>query len=260
MKNFLLYLTLSIVGLISPSCSDDNEAMESVAPTMNIVELAQANGFTLLADALNRADLIDALQGNGPFTVFAPTNEAFENLLVAVGQESLDDIPTSVLTDILLYHVISGDISASMVADGNVITLGGQEANLQKTNGIQINGVSVINPFDVDAINGIIHTIDQVLVPPTIAPFVNSVLEPAYFNVNFSKLVDAVAKADLINTLLETPNLTIFAPTDMAFEASGIDPAAIDAEGLVPVLTYHVIGAKVMSTEIPMEASTVNGN
>jgi transforming growth factor-beta-induced protein len=261
MKNLFFILTITSIALTSfTSCNDDTDEMEVYVPTQDIVELAVANGFNSLAAALTRADLVDALQGSGPFTVFAPTDEAFANLLAAIGQSSVDDVPVSVLQSILTYHVIAGDISSEMVSDGEVNALSGEALSFTTSNGIQVNGVSVINPYDVDATNGIIHTINEVLVPPTIAPFVNSVLEPAYFNVNFSKLIEAAAKADLVTTLLETPDLTIFAPNNDAFMASGIEPSAIDAATLASVLTYHVVGAKVLSSGIPASAATVNGN
>jgi len=98
------------------------------------------------------------------------------------------------------------------------------------------------------------------LVPSSVGQFVNTILEPAYFNSNFSKLVSAVVKANLASTLLEAEGITIFAPDNDAFNASGIDPEAIDAQTLAAVLTYHVVAAKVMSSEIPAEAVTVNGN
>jgi len=79
-------------------------------------------------------------------------------------------------------------------------------------NGIKVNNSNVVMPYDVTASNGIIHTVDQVLVPESIAQFVNTILEPAYFNSNFSKLVMAAVKSNLVTTLLETPDLTIFAP------------------------------------------------
>lgn len=123
-----------------------------------------------------------------------------------------------------------------------------------------VNDANVIMPYDVIASNGVIHTIDQVLVPAAILQFVNTVLEPAYFNKNFSTLIAAAVKADLVTALLTTPNLTIFAPTNDAFNAAGINPEGIDAATLGAVLTYHVVGAKVLSSNIPREASTLNGN
>ncbi|MBT8317282.1 MAG: fasciclin domain-containing protein [Lutibacter sp.] len=261
MKKFFTFLAIAtLTAFTLESCNDDDNDVVVMTPTQNIVEIAVANGFNSLAAALTRAELVDALQGTGPFTVFAPTDEAFDNLLAAIGQTSIDDVPVSVLQSILTYHVISGDVASSMVSDGEVPALSGEDLTLSTTNGIQVNGVNVINPFDVVATNGIVHTIDQVLVPPTIAPFVNSVLEPAYFNENFSTLVEAVVKADLVSTLLNTPNLTIFAPTNDAFVASGINPMDLDAATLAPVLTYHVVGAKVFASGIPAQAPTVNGN
>jgi transforming growth factor-beta-induced protein len=214
-----------------------------------------------LAAALTRAGLLDALQGTDPLTVFAPTDEAFANLLTAIGQTSIDDVPVSVLQSILTYHVVEGKVASSMISAGDVTTLSGEDISLSTANGIEVNGVMVINPFDVDATNGIVHTINEVLVPPSIAPFVNSVLEPAYFNVNFSKLIEAAVKAGVVSTLLDTPNLTIFAPDNDAFMASGVDPSAIDAETLAAVLTYHVVGSKVLSSDIPnVGVETLNGN
>ena len=260
MKKLLLLLTIvSMSAFTFVSCNDDESDL-IVTPTKNIIGIARTNGFNSLAAAIERAGLVSALEGTGPFTVFAPTDAAFDNLLAAIGQTSINDIPVPVLQSILTYHVVSGKVASSMVNSGDVASLSGENLTFSTTNGIQVNGVDVVSPFDVDAINGIVHTIDQVLVPPTIAPFVNSVLEPAYFNVNFSTLVEAVVKADLVSTLLNTPNLTIFAPTNDAFTASGINPADLDAATLLPVLTYHVVGAKVLAAGIPAQATTVNGN
>ena len=259
-KLFILFAIVSLSAFTFVSCNDDDNDMPVITPTEDIVGIAQANGFNSLAAALTRAGLVDALQATGPFTVFAPTDAAFADLLAAIGQTSIDDVPVPVLQSILAYHVLIGDISSSMINDGDVTTLSGEDITISTTDGIKVNGVSVVNPFDVNATNGIVHTIDQVLVPPTIAPFVNSVLEPAYFNVNFSTLVEAVVKADLVSTLLDTPNLTIFAPTNDAFTASGINLADLDAAALAPVLTYHVVGSKVLASGIPAQAATVNGN
>jgi len=234
-------------------CADDSAKK-------NIVELAQENGFTSLAAALTKADLVDALQADGAFTVFAPTNQAFDNLLTAIGQSSIDDVPVAVLKEILLYHVVDAKVMSSQVSNAMVNTLQGSAITLSTTDGIKVNGVSVVSPYDVDASNGVIHTVDQVLVPASIAQFVNTVLEPAYFNKNFSMLIAAAVKAGVVETLLNTPNLTIFAPNNAAFIASGIDLNAVDSKTLASVLTYHVVGSKVLSSGIPSEATTVNGS
>jgi transforming growth factor-beta-induced protein len=238
------------------SCGDDE--VPEVLPTQNIIELAQANGFNSLAAALTRAGLIDTFSGSGNFTVFAPTDAAFSALLSAIGQTSIDDVPVSVLTEILKYHVVDSKVLSGDIQDGGVATLEGTNVTLSTAGGITVNGVSVISPFDVEATNGVIHTIGQVLVPASIAQFVDTVLEPAYFNVNFSTLISAAVKADVVSLLLTTPNLTIFAPTNDAFTASGIDPAAVSAATLGDYLSYHVVTSKVLSTGIPREAMALN--
>lgn len=235
-------------------CADDSSAKK------NIVELAQENGFTSLASALTKTDLVGVLQAEGSYTVFAPTNEAFDNLLSAIGQSSIDDVPVAVLKEILLYHVVNAKVMSAQVSAGNVNTLQGSAIMLSTSDGIKANGVSVVSPYDVDASNGVIHTVDQVLVPASIAQFVNTVLEPAYFNKNFSTLIAAAVKAGVVETLLNTPNLTIFAPNNDAFMASGINLDAVDSKTLASVLTYHVVGAKLLSSGIPSEATTVNGS
>ncbi len=255
----LLLAAIFATSILIVGCNkdEDNETM----PTQpdNIVKLAQDNGFNSLATALTITDLIDDLQGDGPFTVFAPTDEAFAALLSEIGQSDINDVPKDVLEQILLYHVVPASVMSSQVSAGSVTTLQGSDISLETMNGIMVNNASVIMPFDVEASNGVIHTIDQVIVPASIAQFVNTILEPAFFNKNFSTLVAATAKAGLVETILSTPNLTIFAPTNEAFEMSGINPDAIDVETLTTVLTYHVIGAKVLSSEIPSSAATLNG-
>lgn len=259
MKNWLGYLLFaSLLSFSLISCGDDEDEMMPEV-TKNIIEIAQENGFTSLASALTRAGLVDDLQATGPFTVFAPTNDAFDNLLAAVGQTSIEDIPINVLQEILLYHVLSGNIMSAEISNGDVPTLEGSNITLNTNGGITVNGTNVVSPFDVEASNGIIHTVDAVLVPATIGKFVNTVLEPAFFNDNFTTLIEAAAKANVVDVLLNTPNLTIFAPDNSAFETSGIVPANLDSETLATVLTYHVVGSKVLSSEIPREASTVNG-
>lgn len=257
MKNLTL-LFLFIVPLFLASCDDDDD--NGTEATQDIVALAQTNGFNSLAAALTQVDLVTTLQGDGPFTVFAPTDAAFAALLEAVGQTNIADVPDDVLTSILLYHVVSGEVASSAVMSGDVTTVEGSDITLAVgTDGITVNGANVVDPFDVVASNGIIHTIDAVLVPAATAQFVNTVLEPAYFNKNFSTLIEAAVKADAVNTLLNTPNLTIFAPTNDAFTASGVAVADTGAEDLLDVLTYHVITSKVMSSGIPASAETLNG-
>ena len=112
MKNFIIsFLFIFSLAITGTSCNnDDDNVMPVIVQTKNIVELAQANGFTSLAAALTRADLISALEADGSFTVFAPTNAAFDALLSAIGQTSIDDVPVDVLKNILLYHVLDSSV------------------------------------------------------------------------------------------------------------------------------------------------------
>lgn len=231
-----------------------------LSPTKDIVATAVASGYSSLAAALTRADLISALQADGPFTVFAPTDAAFATLLTTIGQESIDDVPVDVLVEILKYHVVSGEVPSSAVTAGNVTTLQGDEITLATEGGITVNGAKVVSPFDVETTNGIIHTIDAVLVPEDVLAFVGTVLEPAYFNKNFTTLITAAVKADLVTTILDAEALTIFAPTNDAFTASGIDLDAATSTEVADILKYHVVGSKVLSSGIPANAETLQGD
>lgn len=261
MKKLPIYLILSLcISFLALSCSDDDDDKQMEQQTKTIVQVAQAKGYTSLAAALTKADLVDALSGTTDYTVFAPTNEAFDKLLTTIGQTSLEDVPASVLKEILLYHVVKGKVLSTDIMAGKTATLQGGELTLSTSGGIKVNEVAVVSPFDVEATNGVIHTVDEVLVPTSVSKFMNTVLEPAYFNKSFTTLVKAISKADLVETLLNTSNLTIFAPDNDAFVASGINPENMSSEDLAPVLTYHVLGSKVLSSEIPREATTLNGN
>ncbi|MCV9387778.1 fasciclin domain-containing protein [Reichenbachiella ulvae] len=230
-----------------------------LSPTKDIVETAVDAGFNSLAAALGKADLIAALQGDGPFTVFAPTDEAFAALLETIGQESIEDVPASVLAEILKYHVVAAEVYAADVTAGDVATLEGTNITLATEGGVTVNGANV-TATDVAATNGVIHVIDEVLVPESVMMFVNTVLEPAYFSEDFTTLIEAAVKADVVGTILAADALTIFAPTNTAFADAGVVVADLDAATLATVLKYHVVGAKVLSSGIPSDASTLEGS
>ena len=255
MKNFPIILIL-VGSLLFSSCSDDDSG-STPNNLDDIVTIAIANGYNSLAAALTRADLVTTLQGDGPFTVFAPTDAQFTALLAEIGQTSVDDVPVDVLTQILLSHVVDGAILSSDLQNGSVTTLGGTTVDISVDGGITVSGLAVAEPFDVEGSNGVIHTLNGVLIPSDIAQFVNTVLEPAYFNDDFTTLVSAVVKAGLVDDILDAGEITIFAPTNDAFTAAGIDVANTDVETLTDVLGYHVVGAKVLSDAIPASATTL---
>ncbi|HEY0740546.1 MAG TPA: fasciclin domain-containing protein, partial [Chryseosolibacter sp.] len=179
----------TLLAVVFVSCDDDDDNQ----PTQNIVALAQENDdlSTLEAALVKFPDLVTTLSGNGTFTVFAPTNQAFQNLLTAIGQTSLDDVPEDVLRDILEYHVLTTTVRSNQLVNGEVTTVGGEKATVNLSSGVKINNATVTTE-DVAATNGVVHVIDAVLVPPSITPIVGTIVAPAYFNKNFSTLIAAV--------------------------------------------------------------------
>lgn len=271
MKNITQkFSSLMIVSLTLAwtACSNDDGPAPTpqVDETASIVDIATTNSsFTTLAAALVKADLVSALEGDGPFTVFAPTNEAFDDLLANLGYSSLDDLSAETLTPILLYHVVGGKVLSSDLSAGFVPTLNtagpGNNSVLLQVDlnaGVQLNVSSNVTTADIDASNGLIHVIDKVLLPPT-------VVDIAINGPEFSTLVEAVVKADLATTLAGAGPFTVFAPTNAAFEAlftalgvSGI--ADLTADQLTPILLYHVVGGNVRSTDLSNGAvATLNG-
>ncbi len=206
-------------------------------------------------------DLVTLLSADGNNTVFAPDNDAFVALLGAVGQTQLSDIPESVIRDILTYHVITGaNIASTDLTDGQTATTAsGEDVTIAiNTDGVFISDAQVIEA-DIEANNGIIHIVKNVMVPPSIAPIVGTIVAPAYFNVNFTTLIAAVLAADpsVLTTLLgngtSNEGLTLFAPTNDAFVAAGITELP-NQETLNAVLTYHVIDGTIMASGLPATA------
>lgn len=173
------------VGLASSlfvlaACGDDEESTEATtAPTVaattpvtdeamaegDIVAVASANpSFSTLVAAVGAAGLVETLQGPGPFTVFAPTNDAFAALPAGLVDALLLPENKDALTQILTYHVVSGQVLAADVVAGDVPTVQGTNITITTDGGVKIFDANVVQP-DVMATNGVIHVIDQVLVP-----------------------------------------------------------------------------------------------
>lgn len=258
-SKFAAVFLLAAVALVS--CEKDND---EPVPTMDIIEMAQGNtSLSTFVAIVTEAGLSGALKGTGPFTVFAPTNEAFAALLGVIGQPDPSKIPDAVVERLLKYHVISGAaLKSTDLSDGQTAaTLLG--ANDKIT--VDINGMSVkintadVTTADVMATNGVVHVIDEVLVPELELSIVNTIVEPAYFSKDFSVLTEAVVTAGLLSTLTSpSANLTLFAPDNAAFAAAGITSiAGLSANDLTPILTYHVIGSEVFASALPPTGSAV---
>ncbi|GAB2617962.1 fasciclin domain-containing protein [Belliella aquatica] len=236
-------------GLVA--CNDDDDT--PMIETNTIVDVASGNAnFSTLVAAVDRADLVATLSSPGPFTVFAPTNEAFGSFLDANGLTADQLLANPDLADILTYHVVSGSVGSSDVAAGRVNTVEGSPfyVSVDPDQRIWINGSAEITQTDIAASNGIIHVLDKVIVAPTqniaeiATGFANSD-EP-----QFTQLVAALVRADLVDAFMGgiDDNFTVFAPTDAAFEAlydalgpdvNGIDDIEIGL--LTNVLRYHVV-------------------
>ena len=129
-----------------------------------IVDIAVGNpDFSILVSAVTAAGLVDTLSGDGPFTVFAPTDDAFRSLPADTLDALLLDVDQ--LTSVLTYHVVSGKVASTDLVNGPVPTLNGADVTVDLTDGVKINDANVIIP-DIEASNGIIHVIDKVLLPP----------------------------------------------------------------------------------------------
>ena len=156
-------LTLSACSSDSDSASD---TMTEETAVGTIVDVASADAsFSTLVAAVSAAELVETLSGTGPFTVFAPTNDAFAALPAGVLDALLLPENKALLTQILTYHVVSGKVMAADVTDGDVATVEGQNIKLSTAEGVTVNGATVV-AADVAASNGVIHAIDAVILPP----------------------------------------------------------------------------------------------
>ena len=256
MKNYakLIKLTLLVVSsTLMFSCSDDDSSQQN----NSITDIASGNpNFSILVDALTRANLAKTLDQEGSYTVFAPTNEAFMNFLDDNGFESLDDVPVATLTQVLLNHVVSGTNLSSGLTTGYVKTLATGSASSTNTlsmfintaSGVRLNGVSSVTSADIIADNGVIHVVDAVIGLPTIVTHATA-------NPNFSTLATLLTEQELVGTLNGTASspFTVFAPLNSAFDTATLNLyGGLNSTQKTAVLTYHVVpGANVLSNAIP---------
>lgn len=263
-KQTLIFGMIALMGIfILTGCEKAEEEMKPVSD-MTIAEYASSDeNFSILVDALAKADLVNVLNGTGNFTVFAPTNAAFNSLFSELGISGIDALTKETLTPILLYHVLGTEVKSSMISPGYVSTLSPAQGSavslkIDVASGVKLNMSANVTVADVDVKNGVIHVIDKVLLPP-------SIVDLAIANESFSILVQAVVKANLVDALSAAGPFTVFAPTNAAFEAlfatlgvSGV--ADLTAEQLTPILTYHVVSGNVLSSQLSAgDVPTLNG-
>ena len=241
----------------------------SADETQDIPTNAQATGaHDTLVDAVIQAGLLETLQGDGPFTVFAPTDAAFEAAGVDLSTFTTDE-DNQTLANILTYHVVAGSVTAADVTDGmTAATVNGANLSFSVADGVVTVNNAKVTTADVMASNGVIHVIDAVLTPPAaepIGPTLN-IPETAQSTGVHTSLVAALSHAGLVETLQGDGPFTVFAPTDEAFAAAGIDLSAFDTaeenETLSDILLYHVLSGAVPSSDVTdgLTVAMVNGD
>ena len=233
-----------------------------LVPEVDIVEKAILTSATqTLAAAVVAGDLVSTLQGPGPFTVFAPNNEAFDALGDYTLEALLEPANQALLQEILTYHVIAGDIRAADLTDGAMVaTVEGGDVTIDLSGTTpKVNGADII-ATDIVVENGVIHLIDGVLIPEL------DIVETAIITEQAATLVAAVDAGGLVSTLQGPGPFTVFAPINEAFEALGeytlealLDPA--NQAILADVLTYHVIAGDIRAADLTDGAmvTTVEG-
>ena len=236
----------------------------------SIAEIAVDGGFNTLVAALDAADLVETLSGDGTFTVFAPTDDAFAALPEGMLEELLADPET--LKQILLYHVVGDVVMAETVVTlDEAETLEGSMVAIDVVDGNVFLNDSQVTSTDIEASNGVVHVIDKVLVPGMQEAASNETLEESKSIAEiavaggFNTLVAALSAADLVETLSGDGAFTVFAPTDDAFAAlpeGMLEGLLADTESLTQILLYHLVGDVVMADTVVTldEAETLEGS
>lgn len=258
--NLLALSMMSMTLGLFTSCNEDDPA-----PDPNIVQVAAANSsFSTLVTAVQSAGLAETLSGTGPFTVFAPTNDAFNKFLTANSLTAAQLLASDGLDEILTYHVVGASVPSSAVVAGKVTSVSGDPfyVSVAPNNDIWINGNAKITATDISASNGIIHALDYVITPPTQSIAQIAIASTTAAQPEFTQLVAALVRTNLAGALTGgfDDNLTVFAPTDAAFRnlyaALGVTSVdQIPLETLTSVLQYHVVPARAFSQDLRQGAS-----
>lgn len=269
-KLFKNYLLLLVVGLLTVSCSNDDDS--SSTPVSNtIADFVNSNpNYSSLKAALDKVGLTSVLAGSDSFTVFAPDNNAFSAFLSDNGFSTLDDVPNAVLEQVLLNHVVSGVNVSSSLSTGYIKTLAEESTTSNKidmyintASGVQINGDAQVVTADISVDNGVIHAVNKVIGLPTVVTFATA-------DSTFSTLVAALTREDSFTFVatLSTANgtspapFTVFAPTNTAFgdlltELSYSTLDDIPTATLEATLNTHVVGGSNVLSSTLTDGMTV---
>ena len=246
---------LSSAGVaVAASSGDKSSACSAAAASAQVGDdiIATAMGnkdFSTLVTAIKAADLVEALQGPGPFTVFAPTNAAFAKVDPKALEALLKN--KTLLQGVLKYHVVSGKaLAADVVKQSAWATLAGQRIDVKAADGKVMIDNANVTATDIQCSNGVIHVIDTVIMPSTI-----DIVATAMQAGKFKTLCAAIEAAGLASTLQGEGPFTVFAPTDEAFAKlpAGTVEGLLKPENkgkLVSILTYHVVPGRMFSDKV----------
>lgn len=240
LSKFLLSSFVAVLLVFTlQACGDDddngNGPTDPPSETGNIVEVAESNDdFSDLVSALGDAELVSTLEGDGPFTVFAPTNDAFADV-------DLSQFTGDQLAEILQYHVVSDNIaSGDLDAEQSVEALAGGNLFITTDGEVRINDSATVVDADIEASNGVIHAIDQIVLPDSYQDVVG-IISKRY---ELQSLADSVGNAELDAALQEEGPFTVFAPTNEAFSN-----AELGDQDMAEVLQYHVVPGEYLSED-----------
>ena len=254
-------ITFNDAGTYNYDCSVGSHALMGMVGSITVTPnqsttvvdiVVNSENHTILEAAVGAAGLVETLSGEGPFTVFAPTDDAFGLLPEGLIDQLLED-PTGDLTTILTHHVHSGNVLSTDLSNGMMVpTLAGTELTVSLMNGmVQIDNANV-SVADIETDNGVVHVIDAVLVPEEDES--TTVVDVVVNSENHTILEAAVGAAGLVETLSGEGPFTVFAPTDDAFgllPEGLIDQLLEDPTGdLTTILTHHVHSGNVLSTDL----------
>lgn len=254
---FLSVATMAAIGVAQGPISNASAAEKDIVTTA-----VEAGSFKTLAAALKAGGLVETLQGKGPFTVFAPTDEAFAKLPAGTVETLLKPENKAQLVSVLTYHVVAGKVAAAQVVKLDAAaTVNGQRVNIKVEEGKVHVDQATVATADIHCSNGIIHVIDQVLLPSG-----DNIPATAAKAGTFKTLLAAAKAAGLVEVLAGDKPLTVFAPTDEAFAKlpAGTMESLLKPENkakLAAILTFHVVPGRVFSGDVlsKKELKTVQG-
>ncbi|MDE0870713.1 MAG: fasciclin domain-containing protein [Flavobacteriales bacterium] len=259
--------TFTMEGIYDYDCSIGNHAQNGMVATVVVTSppppvttvmdiIAGSDDHTLLEAAILAAGLDDALNGEGPLTVFAPTDDAITSLLGTLGITAEELLASPMLSNILLYHVAGGLVMSSDLSDNQSIEMLQGDFVLININGdlVTVNQDAVVTEPDLSADNGVVHVIDEVLLPTP--DQMTTVLDIINASDSHTTLQAAIVEAGLEGALSSEGPLTVFAPTDAAFEALatalGVTVSGLLASpNLSEILQHHVVDGLYLAADLP---------